>query len=497
MKNILKSLTVATIMAMAFAGCDRESMNFDEVKPDPALPSEDDKTGFFSFSGGELVVEWNGENVNTPAEGNFTRATVMPDTDAFIVELIRTSPSPETVKTGKFGALKSSAPVELPITIDGEQCYYKVIAHSEQTMANVAYDGTVGQPTYRGETQVPIMIGNDNTTPSTAKVLQEEITCRLESIKVSVSLEKELAELCSKAEFDVKIFDPSQGVSSSPYMLNFDEYSHKYGVANLREDRTFSGFMAGYEPTCGYLKPVVSGGNGLTLHMSMNYKDITISQDLEITKNANPNEYRNIVLYLVSEDETTGSIIIGVEVHTWVYDEEVVVDVTEQGFFRNGEPKLPDPGDLPENPADPTDPVDPKPGVDGPTITWDGKDFNTEYVIGPEGMDVKILMIVPEGIKSLMVHMTGSIAEALGSDMPTDFDLVDPEKYQDGLSESLKELNFPVGDEVKGRTELLFDISEFMPMLYFTTEGPSAFELTVIDNNGASATATIKLNVVK
>ena len=137
-------------------------------------------------------------------------------------------------------------------------------------------------------------------------------------------------------------------------------------------------------------------------------------------------------------------------------------------------------------------------GNNGPTIVWPGKDMNKRHDVGPDGLKVDIHISAPEGIAHLFVTMSGVIEEGLGSMMPTHFDLVDPEKYQEGLTETLTSdlLGFPAGDDVKGKTELLFDISDMMGMLSIFP-GHSDFELNVVDAKGGEVTQTIKLNVLE
>lgn len=76
------------------------------------------------------------------------------------------------------------------------------------------------------------------------------------------------------------------------------------------------------------------------------------------------------------------------------------------------------------------------------------------------------------------------------------FDLADPiVETEDGekkdLTEGLKGLGFPVGDEVRGATDLDFDITQFVPLTMIYGAANHRFILTVTDNAGNSKTLTL------
>ena len=140
---------------------------------------------------------------------------------------------------------------------------------------------------------------------------------------------------------------------------------------------------------------------------------------------------------------------------------------------------------------------------DGPRIEWPGTDikgdpydFNTRYETDEEGLTVAIKIYADAGIKHLHVKMIGAIVDALNGDLPAEFDLAhteDSTDFEGDLAESLGQLEFPVDEEVRGKTELTFDISTFLPLL-FVAPGDSDFQLTVVDNNNEEVTRTIRLH---
>ena len=143
-----------------------------------------------------------------------------------------------------------------------------------------------------------------------------------------------------------------------------------------------------------------------------------------------------------------------------------------------------------------------QPSEDGNiTITWQDKDIDQRYEVY-DGLECKITVDCPKGIKEFMVEISGAIGSFLPSAfIPNRFSLIEPEKYpqpegaQATLKESLEGMGFPTGDEVKGQTHTEFDISNFMGALLITGKGDSDFRLTVTDNDGKEVSKTIMLSV--
>lgn len=661
--KIAKKMVAVMMLALAFAGCHRESTNFG---PDGGRGESDGKTGYITFAASGIVVEWSGENVNTPAGSedfpdleayaSHTRAGAAVDVDDFEVSLLKfVDGVSEVVAVKSLAEWRAAGAYGVPFTQGGRDCSYRIVASSGAEMKDTAWDGDEGQPTYRGETPL-FKVGTQYSSADNAMPVPD-VRCTLESIKVSVSLEKSMAELSSNVTLTALIFDPAKDVGTSPYSLEFEDGAqkpHRFGVVYLDPDtqkvQTEMG-NNGFDvvPAYGYFKPVAAQ-NAITLHVEMLYGGNTasggvrINQDVAICTGAKANEYRRIMLYVThGEADDLGKIFINAAVETWTYDEEVTVDVVSDLLWQNmvGENAIPDIDSAddpritsPDFTFDDTNRFDASsytasgdyipsakidvvtvspisrfevtlstdnamlrnyysmfgvngttvdltgsdapsaqarlylsslgfprsedidgqtslrldvrkflshlylygghhrvvltvadngPADDGvnpdvstvtldlyydsengsageidrtPSIVWPGKDMNNRYDVGPDGLKVDINISAPLGIEHLYVKMSGKIEAGLTGMMPTEFDLTDPEKAQEGLSATLEELKFPVGDDVKGQTELLFDISGFMTMLS-VFPGESDFELTVVDAEGQQTTSTIKLNVLE
>ncbi|WP_299222457.1 DUF4493 domain-containing protein [uncultured Alistipes sp.] len=143
-----------------------------------------------------------------------------------------------------------------------------------------------------------------------------------------------------------------------------------------------------------------------------------------------------------------------------------------------------------------------KSGGADPNIRWIGNDIDQRHDV-VDGLQVEIRITATKGIRSLMVEIEGALGEGLPSvQIPSKFDLVDPEATQAGLSTILGPFNeatgvgfgFPVGDDVRNQTSILFPITTFMPLMG-SFKGDTDFKLTVTDNEGNTIAKTVMLHV--
>lgn len=131
----------------------------------------------------------------------------------------------------------------------------------------------------------------------------------------------------------------------------------------------------------------------------------------------------------------------------------------------------------------------------GPSVVWRDHDFESTY--NNVGLDVKIDVTSKTGITGFLVDIDSPNVlpsdELEGMGLATHMDLINP--ATDKMAQTLTELNFPIRDQIKDKTALLFDISTFMPMLSaLGRNGYCNFTLTVTDASGTN-TKTIKLTV--
>lgn len=135
-------------------------------------------------------------------------------------------------------------------------------------------------------------------------------------------------------------------------------------------------------------------------------------------------------------------------------------------------------------------------------IVWVGNNIDERQEVVKD-LEVEIRIAAEKGIASLMVEIEGALGAGLGDvGLPPRFDLVDPDKYGEGLSEKLGPHNeetgmgfgFPIGDDVRGKNELLFPITSFMPLMG-TFKGDTDFKMTVTDSEGNTLTKSVMLHV--
>lgn len=228
-----------------------------------------------------------------------------------------------------------------------------------------------------------------------------------------------------------------------------------------------------------------------------------------VLENIAPGQHRKLTFRLNynpnTPDDEVGTvdgqgIVVSCSTKTVNVDGNVIQeeDIQESGDRPNQEEK--------PKPEDP----DPQPG-DENKIT-----FTSETLANDNG---NVLDDTPnnaddfgEGKKEAKIHIHSEApiasfkvkinSETLTADVLSDvklapeFDLADPiVKTDDGekkdLTEGLKGLEFPVGDEVKGATDLDFDITKFVPLTMIYGAANHRFILTVTDNAGNSKTLTL------
>lgn len=145
------------------------------------------------------------------------------------------------------------------------------------------------------------------------------------------------------------------------------------------------------------------------------------------------------------------------------------------------------------------DPVNPPSGGEN-DMSISGKDFNGKTFdiknpitlptnIPEEGIPVIVKINAPSGIKGLNVDI---VSEKLTPVLPgvglTDhLDLVNPGEFETAI----KNLGFPVKEDVINKTELDFNITQFTPLLGIYGAGTHQFVINLTDNNDKSITETL------
>lgn len=137
--------------------------------------------------------------------------------------------------------------------------------------------------------------------------------------------------------------------------------------------------------------------------------------------------------------------------------------------------------------------VDKSAGQKGPAIVWRGYDIDQQYEVQKD-MVIDIDVTAAAGIKSFWVTID---SEALKDLLPI---LSIPEKFDicdipaDLAAILHDEFGFPINEQVKNQTAVMFSITKFVEIL-LEIPGEHNFVLDVTDNNNALTHKTVKLIV--
>ena len=137
--------------------------------------------------------------------------------------------------------------------------------------------------------------------------------------------------------------------------------------------------------------------------------------------------------------------------------------------------------------------VDKSAGQEGPAIVWRGYDIDKQYEVQKD-MIIDIDVTATVGIKSFWVTIDSEELKDLLPviNMPEKFDICDiPADLAAILHD---EFGFPINEQVKNQTAVMFSITKFVEIL-LEIPGEHNFVLDVTDNNNVLTHKTVKLIV--
>lgn len=137
--------------------------------------------------------------------------------------------------------------------------------------------------------------------------------------------------------------------------------------------------------------------------------------------------------------------------------------------------------------------VDKSAGQTGPAIVWRGYDIDKQYEVQKD-MIIDIDVTAAAGIKSFWVTIDSEALKDLLPviNMPEKFDICDiPADLAAILHD---EFGFPINEQVKNQTAVMFSITKFVEIL-LEIPGEHNFVLDVTDNNNVLTHKTVKLIV--
>ena len=214
------------------------------------------------------------------------------------------------------------------------------------------------------------------------------------------------------------------------------------------------------ERRAGYFS-AAEGGSTLTMHLTGTLDGEPLDMTSRI-EGAKAGQWRKIHVAVAHTSEGKAKIVVTVE--TWTLDEQITVDIDPM------EEVIPD-----------------QPGGDAPAIEWPGHDLSEPFQLRASMFDEGVCtepfaftVAIPNAAAHFRVEI-GSTNESFIADLektgiPTAFDLCEP----GDAATLLSAMGFPVGDRVKGQTEVGFDLTTQMPLLY-NFEGTHTFRFAVTD----------------
>ena len=152
-------------------------------------------------------------------------------------------------------------------------------------------------------------------------------------------------------------------------------------------------------------------------------------------------------------------------------------------------------GDGPEVP--PVTPPEDKPTDLGvPTIVWEGHNLDEWFELTDGSIKVALNIAAPNKIKTLVVDIVSDASafqpdQLQGVGLDAHLDLSNPGDLRDAIMG----LGFPVAENVVGKTDLVFDISDFMPLMVVAEDKNVEFVLTLTDEFGHEVSKGLKLKV--
>lgn len=315
----------------------------------------------------------------------------------------------------------------------------------------------------KSEWDAPYFVGSKTFSVADSKITEiGTVVCKFSSLKVSVRFDEQLRKVLGD---DVTV----------------TVRANDSGALVFTPDETRSGYFE-----------VVKGSTTLTLAFAGtvkgNYEEI-----INAYTDVEPGQHRIVTYSLkgpggdVPDESGTVDPGDGVDIDVSYTDENLDGNV-------NDEDDNLDAGDRPgheDDSDDPNPPTPPTPGEGKIDITSDALSFDE-----PNGLDKGDQAIVniaaEKGISHVVVEISTDNDEfraAVSDLLPLSFDLAEPGDQK----EAFESLGFPTGADVIGKTSIIFDIRQFVPLLE-SYSGTHNFKLTVTDsdNNILSKTLTFK-----
>ncbi len=382
-------------------------------------------------TGGETTEPTTGEEATLPPAGQ--EATTKED---YMVTI--RSEKGDVVFHDTFDELKKQVNTEkggykVPV---GE---YTISATSNLTVAGVP-DGVQASPSYGGKSEV-VSVGKDEVKQV------ETIVCKLQNIKITVSVAADLYEQLEALDESGKLFDAEVYYKETP-TISWAEWN-----------------WASETPTTVYF-PVSKDEDALHFSFSAKIKGtdspITIDRDIS---GLIEGQWRRI--HVIPQYPTEGNLVFGVEVSTFAQDEIITV----------GDEENPEGDAVPMCWMELAHPDDPS--MAAPSIKWaDGSELPETISVDGTALQ-QVTIAAPNRIErvGLTVRTTNPEFKADAADMTKDDLCAVTSNYR-----QLTKYGIPFGAALKGQSSVSFGLDKILEQIRGYA-GEYTFAFTVIDQS--------------
>ena len=311
----------------------------------------------------------------------------------------------------------------------------------------------------KAEWSKPYFVGSKSFTINAGKITNVgNVVCEFASIKVTVIFDEKLVEAMGNKKDDTKVTIVANEDGSLDFAVNETRagYFQALPTSNTMVV-TFDGYIYGAKTTERII---------LTDVAAKQHRIITF------TTRENPD--------IPSQ---TGSVNpSGISLDVSMTTEDINGTVTVEEDLLSGDHKRPgddeEPNDDPINPPTPPTPVTEAATFTSSTLSLGADKPNTSI---PATSVVNI--DCPKGFKNLLVNIittSDNFRASVSELMPMEFDLA---TVEDPTKSNLASIGLPVGDEVVGKTNVDFNITDLAPLLGGFA-GTHTFKLSVTDQEG-------------
>lgn len=423
MKIINRLLLPALLLAWS-AGCISDEPPYRQEETPAAAASG---TGFLSTEGITLRVIADTQTDIRPDQTSRRATRAGEDLSAYTIDI--SNAGGEVCLSTTYGELCAMAePLELPVGS------YRMYIRSEAAAATPA--AAWDHPVYGTFYDFPIR--KDAVTE-----IEEEITCTMQNIKVTLICSADLAEQLSD--------DTRATVTLGTEQMTFEKG----------------------ETRAAFFMPAESS-NTLIFQLTGSFTD---GGDVSFTKEiagVEAGQWRKITLVIAHSDEG-GIKTPDIQVDTFVLDDPIDIDASA-GLW---------------------EPVIDDSPVAAPVVEWAGHDLSEEFrltaaMFSPAGGSYvctepfEIAVSAPGGIGSCSVTIDSTDEAMLASlesyGLPRTFDLCTLTD-SDPAAATLRRFGFPLGDELRGQTEASFNLAGAMTLLYLYPgyDGTHTFSFRITD----------------